>query len=222
MVIRNNVKFTHASFEYYVLHIGLATDLSQVESKLIDFIGSSNHKENIVLSFDDDLNLESITKIVAAISKITIKLKIQLHSILENRVIHDDKILNFPVINFPKSSKKPEVLFNKTLIINEPIRSGMRIINDGDIVVTSFVSNGAEVIATGNIHIYGELKGKAIAGSAGDKSAKIFALKFTPELISIGGIYRAIDTKIPENLLNNAVMVSLDDKSRLSIVAVKI
>jgi len=47
-------------------------------------------------------------------------------------------------------------------------------------------------------------------------------LKFTPELISIGGIYRAIDTKIPENLLNNAVMVSLDDKSRLSIVAVKI
>ena len=77
-----------------------------------------------------------------------------------------------------------------TMIITTPVRSGQQIYaKDADLIITSVVGHGAEVIADGNIHIYGTLKGRALAGARGNTQARIFCHELSPELISIAGTY---------------------------------
>lgn len=81
-----------------------------------------------------------------------------------------------------------------TLVVTEPVRSGQRIFADrGDLVVLAAVSSGAELIAHGNIHVYGALRGRALAGVNGDKNARIFCQSLEAELVAIAGLYRASD-----------------------------
>jgi septum site-determining protein MinC len=76
------------------------------------------------------------------------------------------------------------------MVVTEPVRSGQRIYAEAaDLIVTATVNPGAEVIADGNIHVYGALRGRAVAGAADDPTARIFALNFDPELIAIAGYY---------------------------------
>ena len=63
----------------------------------------------------------------------------------------------------------------------------------GDLVITAAVSHGAELLADGNIHVYGALRGRALAGIAGDKLARIFCQSLEAELVSIAGCYRLSD-----------------------------
>lgn len=80
------------------------------------------------------------------------------------------------------------------MLITEPVRSGQRIFADrGDLVVVAAVSSGAELIAHGNIHIYGPLRGRALAGVNGDRNARIFCQSLQAELIAIAGLYRTSD-----------------------------
>ncbi len=77
-----------------------------------------------------------------------------------------------------------------TRIVRQNVRSGQQIyVKNGDLVVIGAVGNGAEVIADGSIHIYGALRGKAMAGANGAKDAVILAKSLEPELISIAGQY---------------------------------
>jgi septum site-determining protein MinC len=81
-----------------------------------------------------------------------------------------------------------------TLLITEPVRSGQRIFADrGDLVVVSSVGSGAELIAQGSIHIYGRLRGRALAGVNGDRTARIFCQNLEAELVAIAGLYRTSD-----------------------------
>jgi septum site-determining protein MinC len=76
------------------------------------------------------------------------------------------------------------------MLVTEPVRSGQRIYAQGaDLIITATVNPGAEVIADGNIHIYGALRGRAVAGASDDVTARIFALNFDPELVAIAGFY---------------------------------
>lgn len=78
----------------------------------------------------------------------------------------------------------------ETRIISEPVRSGQQIYaEDADLVVLSQVSPGAEVIADGCVHVYGPLRGRAIAGARGDTGARVFARRFEAELVAVAGIY---------------------------------
>ncbi len=80
------------------------------------------------------------------------------------------------------------------LVVTEPVRSGQRIFAaDGDLVVVGSVSSGAEVVATGNIHIYGTLRGRALAGATGDSKARIFCHNLEAELVAIAGTYSTSD-----------------------------
>jgi septum site-determining protein MinC len=75
-------------------------------------------------------------------------------------------------------------------IIEQAVRSGQQIYAKGsDLIVKGTVGAGAEVIADGNIHIYGTLRGKAIAGASGDTSKRIFCYNLQAELVSIAGNY---------------------------------
>lgn len=100
--------------------------------------------------------------------------------------------------------------YGPTMIIDRPLRSGQKIYaRHADLIVIGVVSHGAEVIADGNIHVYGPLRGKAMAGARGDVRAKIFTTLFDAELIAVAGVYRSIATP-PPNVANQAAVVRLD------------
>ncbi len=81
-----------------------------------------------------------------------------------------------------------------SLLIETPIRSGQSVIfPNGDITVLGSVASGAEVVAGGSIHIYGALRGRALAGSMGNARARIFCSKNEAELVSIDGYYRTAE-----------------------------
>ncbi len=99
----------------------------------------------------------------------------------------------------------------KTLIIDKPLRSGQQVYaKGGDLIVLALVSNGAEVIADGHIHVYAPLRGKAIAGAKGDTTARIFAASMEAELIAIAGIYRTTENPLPDSVLGKPAQIRLD------------
>ena len=97
------------------------------------------------------------------------------------------------------------------MVIDKPLRSGQRIYaRGGDLIVLAVVSFGAEVIADGNIHVYGPLRGRAIAGARGDVTARIFSTCLEPQLVSIAGIYRTTENPLAADVLGQAAQVRLD------------
>ncbi|MBC2769753.1 septum site-determining protein MinC [Pusillimonas minor] len=101
-----------------------------------------------------------------------------------------------------------------TMVINRPLRSGQRIYARGtDLIVIGMVSQGAEVIADGNIHVYGPLRGKAMAGARGDTSAKIFTTQLNPELLAVAGVYRVVESALDPALANQPAIVQLEGET---------
>jgi septum site-determining protein MinC len=97
------------------------------------------------------------------------------------------------------------------LLVTEPVRSGQQIFAErGDLVVVTSVSPGAELIAHGNIHVYGALRGRALAGVHGDNAARIFCETLDAELIAIAGLYKLSDA-IDPSLRRRRVQAFLDD-----------
>jgi septum site-determining protein MinC len=95
------------------------------------------------------------------------------------------------------------------LVVDKPVRSGQRIYARGcDLVLLDAASAGSELIADGNIHCYGALRGRALAGAGGDHDAQIFTLDFQAELVSIAGIYKAFE-RLPDDIRGKPVRASL-------------
>ena len=109
-------------------------------------------------------------------------------------------------------SPKTSAPVPKTTIIDRPLRSGQQVYAKGDLVVLGLVSYGAEVIAEGNIHIYAPLRGRALAGVHGNLDARIFCTCLEPELISIAGIYRTMETPLGPDVLGKSVQIWLDEE----------
>jgi septum site-determining protein MinC len=96
------------------------------------------------------------------------------------------------------------------LMQHQPVRSGQRIYaRSRDLVVTSTVGAGAEVIADGCVHVYGSLRGRAVAGARGDTSARVFCHEFRAELVSVAGVFRVFET-LPPELAGKPVQAWLD------------
>ena len=94
--------------------------------------------------------------------------------------------------------------------MTRPVRSGQRIYAaGGDLSVVGSVSSGAEVMADGNIHCYGPLRGRALAGTRGNTEARIFCSDLQAELVSVAGHYR-VNENIPAELRGVPVQVYLD------------
>ncbi|MFD2237424.1 septum site-determining protein MinC [Aureimonas populi] len=85
-----------------------------------------------------------------------------------------------------------------SLIVEESVRSGQSIVfPEGDVTVLGSVASGAEIIAGGSIHVYGALRGRVLAGSAGNPNARIFCRKLEAELIAIDGLYKTAEDLEP-------------------------
>ena len=97
-----------------------------------------------------------------------------------------------------------------TITLDKPLRSGQRFYAKGsDLIVTAMINAGAEVIADGNIHIYAPLRGRALAGASGDKTARIFTTCMEAELVSVAGLYRTFEAGVPAELARLPSSVSL-------------
>lgn len=101
-----------------------------------------------------------------------------------------------------------------TLVIKRQLRSGQRVYaRNSDLIIIGAVGRGAEIIADGNIHVYGPLRGKAIAGAKGNTQARIFTSQLDAELLAIAGIYRLIDADFNQSLIKQPVIVELENES---------
>ncbi len=107
------------------------------------------------------------------------------------------------------SARDPEAADASAMVITQPVRSGRQVYaHEGDLVVLSTASPGAELLADGHIHIYGPLRGRALAGVSGDIRARIFCRSLEAELVSVAGYYRVRDD-IPDDLIGKPVQVFL-------------
>ncbi|GHY04538.1 septum site-determining protein MinC [Vibrio cholerae] len=119
----------------------------------------------------------------------------------------------FAVMTATNSPAQAPAQMAPTKVIRTPVRSGQQIYaKDGDLVILSHVSAGAEVIADGSIHIYGTLRGRAIAGASGQREARIICHDLQAELISIAGRYWLSD-QIESQFWQQRVMLSMTDES---------
>ena len=104
---------------------------------------------------------------------------------------------------------------------NEILRTGQCLVQDhGDIIINAGINSGSEVIASGNIHIYGSARGRVIAGAGGNTAARIFCHSLEAELVSIAGTYCVADD-IPPHVVKQPVHIYLNDQQELVFEALQ-
>ncbi len=98
-----------------------------------------------------------------------------------------------------------------TKVVQGTVRSGQQIYSSGPVVILGSVSNGAEIISNDSIHVYGTLRGRALAGARGNSEARIFCGHLEAELISVAGHYLLSDN-LPEQYIGQEVQIRLDNE----------
>jgi len=124
-----------------------------------------------------------------------------------------EKVARVQPIEVPPPAEPEPIVssITKTRMIDTPVRSGQRIYAPNcDLIVTSHVSAGAELIADGNIHVYGMMRGRVLAGASGDREAQVFCTHLAAELVSIAGEYWLSD-QIPAEFYGKAARLCLDE-----------
>lgn len=107
----------------------------------------------------------------------------------------------------PPAEAEPEAY---SLLVEEPVRSGQSVVFPrGDVTVIGSVASGAEVFAGGSVHVYGTLRGRAVAGFTGNARARVFCSRFQAELLSIDGVYKTADD-VDARLRNRPVQAWLE------------
>ena len=118
-----------------------------------------------------------------------------------------DLTADSPPAAAPPPEAEPEA---HSLLVAEPVRSGQSIVfARGDVTVIGSVASGAEVFASGSVHVYGTLRGRAVAGFTGNARAWVFCSRFQAELLSINGVYKTADD-VDARLRNRPVQAWLE------------
>ena len=193
-----------------VLHL-LTTDLDSLDDNLADMILKAPKLfENtpIVLDFssikNESIDLQPICQRLRKSGLIPVAIQgansaIQSLALLDGLALlgassSQDKLLAYD----EAALAEPAVETIKTKLLTTQVRSGQQVVSKGgDLVIIASVSHGAELLADGNIHVYGALRGRALAGIAGNKNARIFCQTLDAELVSIAGFYRLRDAIEP-------------------------
>jgi len=107
--------------------------------------------------------------------------------------------------------KPPAPAVRETKFVTQAVRSGQKIhAPHGDLVVLAQVNAGAEIVASGNIHVYGALRGRALAGVSGDTSARIVCQQMEAELVAIAGQFRVFEDIIPGDIFGKLTQIYLN------------
>ncbi len=119
-----------------------------------------------------------------------------------------------PVALPPQAPPRPDPVVSG-MLIDRPVRSGQTVsCPSGDLTILGAVASGAEIVAAGSIHVYGPLRGRAIAGSAGQADARIFCARLEAELLVINGSYTTAEDIDPA-LRGRAAQAWLDGEAML-------
>ena len=179
------------------------------------------------IELDENIDLPSLYLVCHEFGMLPIGVKnaqAEHHELLEQLELADfGKGKNKPA-RIPKAKKEDsaptitnETPTAKTTVHRFPIRSGQQLSAEGDLVIFGLVSAGAEVLAGGSIHIYGPLRGRALAGIKGNKDAIISCQSLEAELVAIAGEYTLFEDD--EQYSSQASLIQLDD-GRLNIESV--
>jgi septum site-determining protein MinC len=114
-------------------------------------------------------------------------------------IVHASSHHDKPILPEKTTENETNIEPIRNRLITAPVRSGQQVVSKADLVITAAVSHGAELLADGSIHVYGALRGRALAGIAGDKNARIFCQSLEAELVAIAGYYRLSDAIEPQN-----------------------
>ena len=132
-----------------------------------------------------------------------------------------EKVIEAPPTESQDQQPEKPVVAHAYSYHNEILRTGQCLVQDhGDIIVNASLNSGSEVIASGNIHIYGSARGRLIAGAGGNTSARIFCNALEAELVSIAGTYCVADD-IPPHVLKKSVHIYLNDQQELVFEALE-
>ncbi|WP_395946730.1 septum site-determining protein MinC [Caedibacter taeniospiralis] len=208
-------------FTLSVLQI-LSKDLDNIEKQITTKIKQApqffNNTPMVVElnALATELTLEFIENLTAILKKHTL-LPVGFR-LPDNNLAETLQTKGFPIFKEGKNMPAPVTPANKVStsqhkIIETRVRSGQQVISQqGDLIVLSSVSAGAELLASGNIHVYGTLRGRAVAGLDGDTNARIFCHKLEADLVSIAGQYKIFEE--PVQALgndNNGYQIQLKD-----------
>ncbi|OEG72191.1 septum site-determining protein MinC [Shewanella colwelliana] len=180
-----------SSFTLSVIHINhtdLAAVANELDSKLAiapQFFIGAPLVVNLGAITDANYNLAGLKDLLISRQLVIVGV-----TSATTALIKQAKALGLAIIKSGKQSETQPQLPKTTKIVRQNVRSGQQIYaQNGDLIIVGAVGNGAEVIADGSIHIYGNLRGKAMAGANGDKNAVIIAQSLDAELVSIAGQY---------------------------------
>ncbi|AAN55606.1 MAG: septum site-determining protein MinC [Shewanella sp.] len=180
-----------ATFTLSVLHINssdLNAVMAELDSKLAQapqfFLGAPL-VVNLSAIQDSNFNLRGLKELLLSRQLVIVGIT-GATTVLSNQA----KTLGLAIVKAGKQTASPPPAPRQTKVLKQNIRSGQQVYaKNGDLIIFGAVGNGAEVIADGSIHIYGALRGKAMAGAAGDTTAVIIAHSLEAELVSIAGQY---------------------------------
>lgn len=182
----------------------------------------------------------SVDQELIALIQLLIDLDLQPMAVTEGPLAEQARAIQFPVIppdrqmQQVKATKeqvvevKTETLPDQAQVVatiptvahvtsyhDEILRTGQSLVQDhGDIILNNGINSGSEVIASGNVHIYGSVRGRVIAGANGNHAARIFCHSLEAELVSIAGTYCVADD-IPQHVVKKAVHIYLNDDQEL-------
>jgi len=142
------------------------------------------------------------------------------NAIAQTTASKNDDGLSIYSENTKASPTEPESSIERAKIVHGPIRGGQQVYaRNADLIIMGNVNNSAEVLADGNVHIYGTLKGRVLAGLRGDDHSKIFVSNFDPEMILINGDYMT-KGDISQDLIGQSVVIfKVDEKININKVS---
>lgn len=189
--------FKHAPIVVNIEGVALKIDFARMK-KII------NEQGFILVGISGDLSSEQ-KELITAQNIAILRRSIRQSHEPEIETSEQVKSVEIPAVSYPHTELKTKIHTGR-------VRSGQQIYaKETDLIIHGDVGAGAEVIADGNIHVYGTLSGKALAGAMGDKSACIFCQNLKPELLSIAGVYKLSDD-LPGDYVAKGCIVSLQNE----------
>ncbi|KAA8735084.1 septum site-determining protein MinC [Acinetobacter qingfengensis] len=219
-------------------------DLDHIRQQLIQLLATDDYTGTLVI-IDS-----SVTQELIALIQLLIEFKLQPMAVIDGLLGDDARAIQFPVlppdqpvqrikatskvVQQPTPSTEPTAITETEILVpvstaqhatiyhDEILRTGQSLVEDnGDIILTASMNSGSEVIASGNIFIYGTARGRVIAGASGEQTARIFCQSLEAELISIAGTYCVADD-IPKEYLKQAVQIHLNNNQELEFALLSI
>lgn len=186
------------SFQFFILQL-LTTDVKLFTEQLTDLLSMQKFKQKMLILLDLQKIAPEAVIAFSSFKKILSANKLCLVGIIGGSAQQEAMATKLGLHILPiydnintqvKIKNEQLIKYVPAELITTTVRSGQKIYaRNSDLICMAAVNHGAEIIADGNIHIYGKLSGRALAGASGNQKASIFCTNFDAELVSIAGFY---------------------------------